>query len=61
MDGGKRRDMLDRLSPTCEDGACERPLSDDNLMLEMERNGGVRRAYECDCGTVTVTVVKHSR
>jgi hypothetical protein len=53
--------MLERLSPTCEDGACERPLSDDNLMLEMDRDGGARRAYECDCGAVTVTVVKRSR
>ncbi|WP_168192928.1 MULTISPECIES: hypothetical protein [Halostella] len=53
--------MLERLSPTCEDGECDRALSDDALMLEMERDGGVRRAYECDCGAVTVTVVKRSR
>jgi hypothetical protein len=28
------------------------------LMLTMSTPGGVRRAYECDCGSVTVTVVR---
>ena len=51
--------MLERLTATCENDACQRPLTDENLILEMERNG-VRRAYECDCGAVTVTVVKRS-
>jgi hypothetical protein len=53
--------MLERLTATCENDACQRPLTDENLILEMERDGGVRRAYECDCGAVTVTVVKRSR
>lgn len=53
--------MLERLTPTCEHAACDRALREDNLILEMDLDGGVRRAYECDCGAVTVTAVKRSR
>ncbi|WP_162991521.1 hypothetical protein [Halostella salina] len=53
--------MLERLTATCEAAGCDRALDDGNAMLEMERDGGVRRAYECDCGAVTVTVVDPSR
>ncbi|MFT4932989.1 MAG: hypothetical protein ACI91T_002894 [Natronomonas sp.] len=48
--------MLDSLSCTCEASGCERALGEDQLMLAMRTEGGVRRAYECDCGAVTITV-----
>jgi len=48
--------MLDSLSCTCEASGCERALGDDQLMLAIRTEGGVRRAYECDCGAVTITV-----
>ena len=48
--------MLETLSCTCEASGCERELGDDQFMLAMRTDGGVRRAYECDCGAVTVTV-----
>lgn len=48
--------MLDTLSCTCEADGCDRGLGADQLMLAMRTDGGVRRAYECDCGEVTITV-----
>ena len=48
--------MLEELTTACE--GCDRPLDGDQLMLTMSTEGGVRRAYECDCGGVTVTVVR---
>lgn len=50
--------MLERLSCTCEAADCERALDDEHLMLTMATDAGTRRAYECDCGAVTVTVVR---
>lgn len=47
--------MLDELTCTCE--RCDRSLEDDRLMLSMRTDEGTRRAYECDCGAVTITVV----
>ncbi len=47
--------MLEELACTCEH--CDRSLEDDRLMLSMETRDGTRRAYECDCGAVTITVV----
>lgn len=47
--------MLDELTCTCEH--CDQSLEDDRLMLSMRTNDGTRRAYECDCGAVTITVV----
>jgi len=52
--------MLERLTSTCEAEGCDRTLDDDRLMLAMETEHGTRRAYECDCGAVTVTVVQDS-
>jgi hypothetical protein len=52
--------MLERLTCTCEAEGCDRPLDDDHLMLSMETQAGTRRAYECDCGAVTVTAVCES-
>ncbi|SFS70534.1 hypothetical protein [Halostagnicola kamekurae] len=47
--------MLDELTCTCE--RCDQSLEDDRLMLSMRTDGGTRRAYECRCGAVTITVV----
>jgi len=51
------RSMLEGLEATCGDGDCDRPLTDDRLMIEMHTEGGIRRAYECRCGAVTVALV----
>ena len=48
--------MMERLRCTCEASGCERALGDDQLMVAMETDAGTRRAYECACGAVTVTV-----
>jgi len=50
-----RPDMLDSLGCRCE--ACDRPLDGDDPALALRTGDGERRAYECDCGAVTVTVV----
>jgi len=55
---GLSGDMLDSLACTCEAADCDRPLGADELMLAMATDAGERRAYECACGTVTVTVVR---
>jgi hypothetical protein len=49
--------MLDELTCTCEAPACDRSLDDADCMLVYRTPAGERRAYECDCGAVTVTVV----
>ncbi|MFC7059198.1 hypothetical protein [Halovenus salina] len=48
--------MMEQLGTTCENESCERPLGDEEPMLVYETEYGERRAYECRCGTVTVTV-----
>jgi len=48
--------MLDELACTCEGVGCDRTLSDADRMLVYRTDGGERRAYECVCGAVTVTV-----
>jgi hypothetical protein len=50
--------MLEDLTSTCEATGCDRPLDDDALVLSMRTEAGERRAYECVCGAVTVTVVR---
>ena len=50
--------MLEGLTCTCEAEGCDRALDDDNLMLAMHTDAGTRRAYECDCGAVTITVAR---
>lgn len=47
--------MLEQLSCTCDN--CDAPLGDEQLILSMTTDAGTRRAYECSCRTVTVTVV----
>jgi hypothetical protein len=46
--------MLTDLSCDCE--SCGRPLAEPALTMRTE--GGERRAYECACGEVTVTVAR---
>lgn len=46
--------MLEDLARACE--ACDRSLGADSFALAFETTAGVRRAYECDCGAVTITV-----
>jgi hypothetical protein len=48
--------VFDELTPTCEAPRCERVLTDPALVFRDA--GGERRAYECVCGTITVTVAK---
>lgn len=50
--------MLERLAPTCEQERCDRELRDRDLMLAMRTADGERRAYECDCGAVTITIAE---
>jgi|GEM_PF-477670 len=52
------KDMLEELTCTCEAAGCDRRLDDDALMLAMRTEAGERRAYECPCGAVTVTIAR---
>lgn len=51
--------MLDALSATCD--RCGDPLSIGGYAIEFATDAGVRRAYECGCGAVTITVVDSDR
>jgi hypothetical protein len=48
--------MIEELAPTCEGSDCERELSEAECMLVYRTELGERRAYECACGAVTITV-----
>ncbi len=54
-------DMIEELqsetTATCDDPDCERPLSADPALV-FRTDAGERRAYECDCGALTVTVAR---
>ncbi|MFC4449208.1 hypothetical protein [Halorussus aquaticus] len=50
--------MLEDLRCACEARSCQRTLGEEELMLRMTTDAGERRAYECACGAVTVTVVQ---
>lgn len=50
--------MLDELGCTCEGEGCDRELTSEECMLVYRTEGGERRAYECSCGAVTVTVTR---
>lgn len=50
--------MLENLTCTCDASGCDRRLSEQQLMLVFETDAGTRRAYECACGAVTVTVTR---
>ena len=52
--------MLDDLRdvvPTCDGEGCDRELADEAALV-FESDAGERRAYDCPCGAVTVTVVR---
>jgi len=48
--------MLDKLSATCEADDCDRRLRERDRMLVYHTESGERRAYECVCGAVTITI-----
>jgi hypothetical protein len=48
--------MIRELACACEE--CSRDLGQSEFMLALETPEGERRAYECACGAVTVTVVR---
>jgi hypothetical protein len=48
--------MIEELTCTC--GSCDRELHEEALRLTYRTDGGERRAYECACGAVTITVAR---
>jgi hypothetical protein len=48
--------MLGELTATCEAAGCDRELDAEDAAIVFRTDGGERRAYECACGAVTVTV-----
>lgn len=55
--------MIEALMSTdaaaCDGSGCDRPLPDEPT-ITYRTPAGERRAYECACGAVTVTVVSDS-
>jgi hypothetical protein len=49
---------MEDLRCACESRGCGRTLDEDALQIRMTTKSGERRAYECACGAVTVTVVE---
>lgn len=48
--------MLDDIGCTCDATGCDRPLSPADCRLVFRTPAGERRAYECACGALTMTV-----
>jgi hypothetical protein len=48
--------MLDDIACTCDAAGCERVLTAEDCALVYRTSEGERRAYECACGAVTMTV-----
>jgi hypothetical protein len=48
--------MLDELTSECDAEGCTRSLETAEPMVIYRTDDGERRAYECACGAVTVTV-----
>ncbi len=48
--------MLDELVATCEGDGCDRRLRENDCAFVYRTDDGERRAYECRCGAVTITV-----
>lgn len=48
--------MLSDIAATCDATGCERELPAGDCQLIVRTTGGERRAYECVCGAVTITV-----
>jgi hypothetical protein len=53
--------MLEELACTCEGDDCNRGLTETDCRLVYRTPAGERRAYECDCGAVTITVTDRTR
>ena len=51
--------MLEQLACACE--GCDRRLSEEQWRLSFDRGSQLRHAYECRCGTVTITVARDRR
>lgn len=49
--------MLSDIVATCDAAGCERELASEDCQLVVRTEGGERRAYECDCGAVTISVI----
>ena len=52
-------DDLDAENPTCDGDDCDRDLPE-RAALVFRSERGERRAYDCPCGTVTITVVRET-
>ena len=50
--------MEEDLRCPCDAPGCDRTLGETQLVVRMTTDAGERRAYECACGAVTVTVVQ---
>jgi len=50
--------MLDTIAPRCQAGGCDRELTETECTLVYRTDEGERRAYECACGAITVTVAR---
>jgi hypothetical protein len=48
--------MLDDIACTCDAVGCDRTLTEAECELVFRTSAGERRAYECACGAVTMTV-----
>ena len=51
-------DMIEELTCRCEGDNCNRRLTENDCMVIYRTDEGERRAYECACGNVTITVHK---
>lgn len=49
---------MEDLRCACDATNCGRTLGEEALQIRMTTEAGERRAYECACGAVTVTVVR---
>ncbi|SFS01103.1 hypothetical protein SAMN05216559_2448 [Halomicrobium zhouii] len=52
-------ELRNETTATCDGENCERRLAEEPT-LTFRTEGGERRAYECRCGAVTVTVARDS-
>jgi hypothetical protein len=50
--------MLEELTLTCEAAGCDRQLDAESPAISLSTPDGTRRAYECSCGAVTITVLR---
>lgn len=50
-------ELRSETTATCDGENCDRPLADEPT-LAFRTDAGERRAYECDCGALTITVAR---